>query len=147
MSNIKLFVSTEPWDPVSAIIRYHTTSTWSHAGFIRLSDGWTFSAMLWGGVKWRKPSRFAKFLVLDCPYVDEAFEKALTQEGRSYDWLNILGFVASKNWQRPGKFICDRLVFWAFEQISQPLVNPTFIPCSHFTPRDILLSRMVWEHK
>lgn len=40
-----LFLSTEEFDPVSIAIRLKTDCDWSHVGFLRLADNWTFSTM------------------------------------------------------------------------------------------------------
>jgi hypothetical protein len=145
VSDIRLFVSTETFDPESAIIRWYTACAWSHTGWLRKSDGATFSAMLDGGVGWRGANSRAKVLTLNAPGVDEAFTVALTQEGDAYDMLDILGIATGRNWEAPGKFICDKLVFWAFQKAGYPLLNPEFIPLEHFTPRDVLLSPAVQE--
>lgn len=145
---IKLFMSTEKNDIVSAIIRWRTTSDWSHTGFIRLEDMWTFSAMSDGkGVAWRAPNPKAKVLILDVEGVDAAFSKALTQEGKGYDFKDILGLATGKNLDDPKRFICDELVFWSFQQTGNPLLNHTFMPLEHLTPADILLSPKVVEFK
>ena len=148
MKLVSLFVSTEEFDPVSAIIRWHTACAWSHAGFLRKSDMWTFSAMADGkGVSWRPPNPKAKVLALNYPETDKAFSAALTQAGKPYDFLDILGIAAAKDWSSTDAWICDKLVFWACIQAGAPLLNHTFIPLDHLTPRDILLSPLISEEK
>lgn len=143
-----LFMSTEANGLESALIRRFTLCDWSHCGFYRLSDGWTYSAMSDGkGVAWRKPNPHANLLLLDAPRTDEALTWALTQEGKPYDRLDIAGFIFNKDWVNPNSFICDRLVFLAFANIGQPLLNHTFIPMEHLFPRDVILSRLVTERK
>lgn len=144
-----LFLSTVEDDPESAAIRFKTACDGSHVGFMRLSDNWTFSAMNDGkGVAWRAPIPNAKIVVkLSAPNLDAAFAKALTQEGVPYDKLDILGIALSLNLESAKHFICSTLVAWSFEQIGAPLLNPTFIPREHITPRDILLSPFVAEIK
>ncbi len=143
-----LFLSTEELDIESAMIRRLSMCDWSHVGFYRVDDGWTFAAMNDGnGIAWRLPNPKAKLLLLDVPRIDEALAAALTQAGKAYDVADILGFIANTSWHSPDKFICDRLVFWAFQQIGQPLLNHTFIPMEHLTPRDVLLSPLLTERK
>lgn len=143
-----LFLSTEEFDPVSAAIRLKTECAWSHVGFLRLSDNWTFSAMSDGkGVAWRPPNPKARILKLSTPNVDVAIAKAFTQEGKPYDKLDIVGIALGLNLESNGRFICSVLVAWSFEQIGVPILNPTFIPREHITPRDILLSPFVTEIK
>jgi len=145
MSDIRLFLSTEEFDPVSAAIRWYTKCAWSHAGWIRKSDGWTFSAMLDGGVAWRPPNPKAKVLMLTADGLDATLARAESQTGDKYDWLDILGIAVGGNLQMPNRSICDKLVFWAYQDFGSPLVNHRFIPMEHLTPRDILLSPYVNE--
>lgn len=143
-----IFLSTVEFDPVSAAIRARTECAWSHVGFLRLADNWTYSAMSDGkGVAWRAPNPEARILKLVHEKADEALAAALTQQAKPYDRLDILGIALGKNWMEPHAFICSTLVAWSFEQIGAPLVNPTFIPREHITPRDILLSPFVTELK
>ena len=145
-----LFLSTEELDPVSAAIRFKTECAWSHVGFLRLSDNWTFSAMSDGkGVAWRPPNPHAKILKLNVPHVEIALAKFLTQQGKPYDKLDIVGIALGLNLETKGHFICSVGVVWSFEDNLPcvPLVNPTFIPREHITPRDILLSPFVTEIK
>lgn len=140
-----LFLSTETWDPASIAIRWFTDCEWSHCGFYRLADGWTYSAEFLGGVDWRKPNPRARVLKLSTDGIDAALSKALSVKGSAYDMLDIIGIATSHDWAKPGDFICDKLVFWAFNQIGTPLVNPNYIPLEHLTPRDLLLSPYVNE--
>jgi hypothetical protein len=144
-----LYLSTEPDSPVSRAIREKTECDWSHVGFYRIKDGWTFSAKLDDpeGVSWRPPNPNEKILKLSIDGIDAALSKALTQDGKPYDRLAIAGIALGKNWFTPGSFICSTLVAWAFEEIGVPLLNPTFIPREHITPRDILLSPYILEIK
>ena len=119
---------------------------WSHAGFRRKEDGFTLSAMNDGkGVALRPPNPRASILLLDMPRVDEVAAIALTQLGKPYNRKEILGFLINRNWTDPGTFDCDQLVFWSAIQLGTPLLNHTFIPLEHLTPRDILLSPLVTE--
>ena len=125
-----------------------TECDWSHVGFMRLLDQWTFSAMCDGkGVAWRPPNPKAKVLKLAVDKIEDALVKAYTQEGKPYDKLDIAGIALGRDWHTPGTFICSTLVAWSFEAAGIPLLNPTFIPRAHITPRDILLSPFVTEIK
>ena len=141
-----LFLSTEESDPISAAIRLKTECDWSHVGFLRLVDGWTFSAMSDGrGVTWRAPNSKAKILRLQTSGTEAALSRALTQMNKPYDKLDIAGIALGLDWHTAGSFICSTLVAWAFEEMGAPLLNPKFIPREHITPRDILLSPYVTE--
>ena len=145
-----LFLSTVEDDLESAAIRLKTQCAWSHVGFLRLSDNWTFSAMNDGkGVAWRPPNPNARILKLSAPNVEAALQKFLTQEGKPYDKLDILGLALGLNLETAGHFICSVGVVWSWEDNPPcaPLLNPTFIPREHITPRDILLSPFVTELK
>ena len=136
-----LFLSTVELDPVSAAIRLRTECDWSHVGFYRMADSWTFSAMSDGqGVAWRPPNPRAKVLRLSVQGIEAALSKALIQAGKPYDELDIVGLAVGENWAVANHFICSTLVVWAFQQANAPLLNPRFIPLDHITPRDILLS-------
>lgn len=139
-----LYLSTVEHDPVSATIRLRTECDWSHVGFYRIADGWTFSAMADGhGVAWRPPNPAAKVLRLSVEGIEAALSKALTQLGKPYDRLDILGIALGLDWAVANHFICSTLVTWSFQQAGVPLLNPRFIPLQHITPRDILLSPYV----
>jgi len=141
-----LFLSTDAADIESALIRRLSMCDWSHVGFYRLEDSWTFSAMNDGkGVAWRPPNPRASMLLLDLPRVDEIAAIAFTQEGKPYNRKEILGFLCNRDWSEPGEFDCDQLVFWSAIQLATPLLNHTFIPLEHLTPRDILLSPLVLQ--
>lgn len=153
-----LFVSTEKWDPVSGLIRFEEDADWSHTGWYYIEKGATFSAMADGkGVAWRDPIPQAKILLLNAPFADETQKIAEEKAGCGYDFLDILGIAFRQNWQTEGRMICDKLVFWAYMEyakrqlpnvvVGAPLLNHTFIPLEHFTPRDILVSPFVSERK
>jgi hypothetical protein len=145
MKPICLFASTERGDPASGIIRFFDLSDISHVGFMRLCDGWTFSAMVDGGVKWRPPNPHAKILLLDTPRVMDMFAMALTKEGAEYNKLAIVGMVFHRNWSNANDEFCNQLVFWTAEGMPDPdpLINPTFIPIQHTWPSDLLKSTKV----
>lgn len=151
MNNIVLFVSTEEFDPISALIREKTECSWSHVGFYRLSDQMTFSAMCDGkGVAWRPVKPSQKMLLLDCSAPEAAAKAlacALTQAGKAYNTLDIAGIALARDWSSANQFICSTLVLWAFEQINFPLINMEFIPLEHLTPRDVLLSNLLTARK
>lgn len=148
MSDICLFVSTQKWDLISALIRRGTNCAFSHVGWFRKSDRMTFSAMSDGkGLAWRPLKKNQEVLLLDAPGAEESLALALQHEGAPYDFLDIAGIVLGRNWARPGHFICDKVVFQFQEAVGYPLVNSKFIPQCHLTPRDILLSPYVTEIK
>lgn len=96
-----------------------------------------------GGVAWRPPNPHTKILKLSADGMDASLSRALSVQGSAYDMLDILGIALNKDWAKPGEFICDKLVFWASNQVNCPLVNMDLIPLEHLTPRDILLGRVL----
>lgn len=145
--DICLFLSTDEFDPVSAFIRRFTNCDWSHAGFYSKEQNSTYSAMADGqGLTWRpiKPSQH--ILLLEAPGTEEALNLATTWSGEKYDYRDIAGILLGANWQTKGRLICDVTLFKAFRLSGYPLVNPTFIPEEHLTPRDLLLSSVVTLH-
>lgn len=146
MSDVCIYMATEESDPVSMAIRGLTNCCWSHAGFFRLSDRMTYSAMADGkGLTWRPLKPTQKILLLTAPGIDAAFQKALEWIGAPYDFAAIAGMILHRNWSIAGHLICDATVFASFEETGNPLVNPKFIPRIHLTPRDLLLSPFVSE--
>lgn len=142
--NYELFLSTEVIDVEAALIRRLSMCDFSHCGFRRQVDGWTYSAMNDGlGVALRPPNPQAKILSLTLPNVDEIAAIAFTQEGKPYNRKAIAGFAFNRDWSQPDAFDCDQLVFWAAIKFGTPLVNHTFIPLEHLTPRDVLLCTFI----
>jgi hypothetical protein len=145
--NVCLFVSTEEFDPVSILIRQRTDCSWSHVGFYDLDNNLTFSAMCDGkGVAWRPVAKNQKIMLLDVnppQALQDAFAKAVTQEGKPYNELDILGIALDRDWSTADSYICSSLVFWAFQRILHPLLAMWAIPFDHFTPRDVLVSPFV----
>lgn len=142
MSDICLFLSNDG-SIEDHVIDWYTNSIWPHCGWLRKSDMWTFSAQHDGGVAWRPPNPRAKILKLSAPGMDASLSKALPVAGSSYDMLDIIGIALSKDWSTPGEFICDKLLFWAQQEVGFPLLNHTYIPLIHLKPRDILLSPFI----
>ena len=141
---ICLYLSTETWDLVSAVIRWVSLCAESHVGFIDTSTMMTFSAKADGkGIAWRKLNKREKILILKVPRCDEALKVALTREGEPYGYLDILGMILHRNWLPMKGAICDVLVFWAFQQIGQPLLNHKYIPVEHLYPAHVLLSQLI----
>lgn len=136
-----IYMATQQYDPVSVMIREKTNCDWSHVGLYLQSTNMTLSAMFDGkGVAWRAVLPTQKILLLACAGSDLALARMATQLGRPYGLLDIAGIELGKNWATAGHWICDVLTFWAFRETGNPLVNHTFIPDCHLTPRDVLLA-------
>lgn len=140
---VYLFLSTEENDLESAVIRWNSLSLWSHSGWVRPSDMYTFSAMNDGkGVSWRIPNPRARMLILDAPGTQEAFQAALSCEGDPYDTSDILGMVFAKNWHKPGAWICSYLTSYHYRLVGYPLFSD-YIPLIHIKPYHHLLIKEV----
>jgi uncharacterized protein YycO len=132
---------TERFDPISAAIRFSTRSCVSHAEFVDPATGSTFGARC-TGVKWRSAhaSRsYTRVLRFSAASVDKAFEWALTQAGKSYDFSAIGGIALDRDWRDSRRWFCSELIAAAFEAAGSPLLNPS-ANVWRITPRDLLLS-------
>lgn len=138
---ICVFLSTITRDPMSAVIRWVTRCPYSHTGFFDTDTRKTYSAMLKGGVQWRTPT-YTSLLLLGAPKTEEAFQWALTQEGKKYDWTAITGFAMNRDWREEDRWFCSELVCAAFEKVGAPLLNPQ-MQVYRITPRDLLLSPFI----
>ena len=139
---------TERWSIESRLIRFGTRWWPSHVEFILVHDDGTpayaLGSRVSGGVMVRradycKPTREEWWTA---PAIDNAYQAALSDVGKKYDWLDILGFAFARDWHRPGRYICSELVDWAFKQAGAPLTN-TWAPSHRVSPRDIIFSPAV----
>jgi hypothetical protein len=149
MSMRCLFVSTEHWDIESAIIDWYTrTKIASHAGWIDPETMWTYSAMADGkGLDWRPPNPKAKVTMLTAPNSEQSCILALADRGAKYDFLQIAGIAANRDWSRPQEWICDKAVFWFQKVAGCPLLNHELYPIEFLVPDDILKSPYVAAHQ
>lgn len=128
----------------SILIRYGTRFDYSHAGFYNDETCEFLSAQIEGGVKQRRTpdEKFTKIILLSAPGVDQAYNWALTQVGKPYDWKAILGIATNRDWHCGDDYFCSELVAFAFEQTGNPLINPDTV-IWRITPRDLTLSLQV----
>lgn len=141
LPRICLYMSTVHLDPVSAFIRHFSDCAESHAGFFDTATRQTLSAMCDGkGVAWRPLKAHQQIILLDAVGIDAAFAKMQTLLGDGYDIKQILGILLGKDWETPGKEICDYAVFWCFAETGGRLLNHDLYPMDHLVPRDLLLS-------
>ena len=127
-------------DPISWAIRFSTRSWCSHVEFV-LDDGSTLGAHAAGGVLHRPYAHNPRGHVerYTAPMIDAAYEVALTQVGKRYDFSAITGIALDRNWRDPSRWFCSELVAAAFESVDAPLLNPA-AQVWRITPRDLLLS-------
>lgn len=144
---------TEKYSLESFLIRIGTRSPFSHVEFVRCAGFKdvpidTFGARVSGGVKVRpydycKPSKEMWFTA---PNIQHAYEWALTQVGKPYDWRAILGFAFSRDWREEDSWFCSELVCRAFEKTPIPLLNLS-VGVWRISPRDLTLSNYVVRYK
>lgn len=128
--------------PASRLICWGTWGRHSHVDFV-LPDGRLFGAVP-GGVMARPfdPSalRIERYLV-DAPA--SVLERALSQEGKPYDWEGVLGYALRRDWQEDDAWFCSELVAWAFQADGSPLLRA--VAAWRINPRDLLLSPFLME--
>jgi hypothetical protein len=136
-----LQVVTERWDPISAAIRFSTRSWASHAEFVD-ERGITLGARARGGVKFRGPSEshYSRIERYDAEGLAEAFDWAITQIGKPYDFGAVAGIAFDRNWRDTDRWFCSELAAAAFEHAGRPLFARS-ADVWRITPRDLLLSR------
>ena len=145
--SIRLQIVTQRFNPISMAIRATTHSWASHAEFIDTHAGTTLGSRSIGGVKIRPCAKdhYSKVEQFNGPNIDKAYEWALTQVGKPYDFSAITGIVLNRNWHNESKWFCSELVVVAFEKGGLPILSTR--PSSAFwriTPRDLLLSRQLY---
>lgn len=142
-----IYVSTWPGlhEVFPRLIQAKTGSVWTHAGF-QIDEDHTFCALT-DGVHVRPNDPDEIKLMLEVPFCEGALAKARTRDGDKYDFLNIAAIIFGTDWHWDHRDICDKLVFWAFQQDGHPLLNHTFLQLEKLTPRDILLSPAITGHR
>jgi hypothetical protein len=146
MSMRCLFVSYDPQSMVSNVINWYARGLKmaSHAGWIDPETMFTYSAQSDGkGLDWRPPDSRAIVTMLSAPGTEASLSLALNDRGAKYDFLNIAGIALSRDWSKPGEFICDKAVFWFQKMAGCPLLNHDLYPMELLTPPDILKSPYV----
>lgn len=128
--------------PASRLICWGTWGRHSHVDLV-LPDGQLLGAVP-GGVQVRPfdPSalRIERHQV-DAP--DTVLERAISQQGRPYDWPGVLGYALRRDWQEDDSWFCSELVAWAFQDAGRPLLRAG--DAWRITPRDLLLSPLLSE--
>ncbi len=137
-----LQIVTTQWNPIDIAIRLKCGGWASHAEFV-FEDGSTFGAKM-DGVKHRATSESKAYTRIErftAPYIEQAYNWALTQLGKPYDFTAIAGIALNRNWREDDSWFCSELVAAAFEQTPGPLLNDDDgIEINWISPRDLLLS-------
>jgi uncharacterized protein YycO len=144
--SIRIQIVTSP-GPISAAIRFETRCWASHVEFVEMVDGHTLGSRSKGGVMLRKGSldRYSKVEQFTANGINEAYEWALMQVGKPYDYSAIAGITLNRNWRNESRWFCSELVAAAFEHAGCPILSTRpSIGIWRITPRDILLSRQIY---
>lgn len=130
-----MYLQTQRYSLVPMLIRAVTRSPWSHVGFYK--DGKFLSAQ-GDGVKQRGHDKYSALLLATAPGIDEAYEWALTQIGKPYDYWALAGLTLNRNWRDASAWYCAELVRAAFEHSPSVLFNPIF-PANRPYPNELLI--------
>ena len=136
---------------VSAAIRDVTDSQWSHVDII-LPDGFYLGARSNGGVQVRppnycKPIRERRYAIPTTPdQLDAMLTFARAQIGKPYDFLDIAGLLAHRDWRRPNAWMCSELAAATAEAGNMPMLNAEAQFVNHITPEMLHLSPLLIGH-
>lgn len=140
----------------SRAVRFATWSGFSHVDFI-VPDGQGFLINEWGypttipkgsvlGSTVTKGVRSCsikdvvenctKYAIAEIDAPDVAIEYALSQYGKKYDYMAILGYPARANIESQNRWFCSELVYWALARSGVELYNEDV---KFVTPRDIYI--------
>lgn len=121
---MELLFSYKPWNPFSWIIKFFSWSKWSH---VALVDGdYVIEATAMHGVRRVKIEEALhgtkhEFATLPCKDPQAIIDAAMTQLGKPYDFLAILGIGLKRDWQEDDKWVCSELIGWAADKGGNPL--------------------------
>jgi uncharacterized protein YycO len=112
---MKLIYTSKKHSLSSFFIRLFTFSKYSHCA-IDLGDDMIIDTVLTTGVRTSTVAEFAAMypdqVVIDIKVPDDinAYQFALEQVGKPYDWSAIISLAAQRDWQEPDKWFCSELV-------------------------------------
>lgn len=106
-----------------------------------LVDGKAIGAHADGGVQVRDIDHYDADYRFRADCTDEQYQKAIDflqeQIGKPYDFLDIVGIMASRNWHDETKWICSEL--WAATMEASGLIHHIEGGISLVTPQDTLI--------
>jgi uncharacterized protein YycO len=125
-------------DFYSRLIRWDTFSWYSHAAF-ELEDGRQLGALSQGVViAPPNPKTIVHRFDVKGLNMDAAFQAALSQQGKPYDWGAIIGLAIRRDWRDNGQWFCSELVAWACEQAGLVLLRTDHL--NRITPGELAMS-------
>lgn len=106
-----------------------------------LVDGKSIGAHANGGVEIREIDSYPTDYRFKAECTPEQYQKAIdflhAQLGKPYDFLDIMGILANRNWEDPERWICSEL--WAATLIHAGIIKPLPTAINLVTPQDSLL--------
>lgn len=106
-----------------------------------LIDGKAVGAHADGGVQVRDIDKYDADYRFKADCTDEQYAKAtaflMAQVGKPYDFLDIVGIMASRDWHDQSRWICSEL--WAAVMEAGELIKHLESALSLITPQDTLL--------
>jgi len=126
----------------SWFIRFVTWSEYSHVDIV-LHDQFLIGAIAPDGVVLHnmddRLAMASKALVMELPVqsLDDAKNFALSQIGKRYDWLGVIGIGLHRNWQEDDKWSCAELAAMALNAGGQRPFDSKFH--NRITPQDLLM--------
>ena len=115
-----------------------------------LIDGKAIGAHAAGGVQVRQIDHYEADYRFKADCTDEQYAAGLKflmdQVGKPYDFLDIVGIMASRNWHDDSRWICSEL--WAAVMEAAGLIHPIEGGISLVTPQDtLILSSAMFERE
>lgn len=126
----------------SWLIRFVTWSEYSHVDIV-LHEQFLIGAIAPDGVVLHnindRLAMASKALIMEFPVnsFDDAKNYALSQIGRQYDWLGVIGIGLHRNWQEEDKWSCAELVAKVLSAGGQKPFDSKFY--NRITPQDLLM--------
>ena len=123
---------------IEAGIGFVSRGVVSHVEF--LIDGKTIGARSDGGVQVRDINHYTTDYRFKADCTDEQYDTAvaflMAQVGKPYDFLDILGIMADRDWHDPNRWICSEL--WAAVMEAGGIIKKLESAIQHVTPQDTL---------
>jgi uncharacterized protein YycO len=125
----------------SRLIRWRDWSDYSHVDLV-LPDGKLLGALPDGGVQIRDPYPTRSKLILSIEVSPDKYHsilfRALSQVGKPYDYVGILGFVFNRDWEDDSKWFCSELIAWLFKECGVPILRTD--NTDRISTKDLMLS-------
>lgn len=135
---LALIFCTDKSDWVSTAIRWLTWWKHSHVGMVSPYAPLVIESTHGVGVREVSMASFlnrdgAEVRYLPCADPARAWDRALSQVGKPYDWRFAWGWLFRRNWQDNRAWACSELIAWAAECVPDEMTLDTI------SPRDLFL--------